>query len=776
MEMLARCVATLKPPPELTLSQWADRYRMLSAESSAEPGRWHTDKAPYQREIMDAIGDAHIRRVVIMCAAQLGKTELLLNILGYFMAYAPAPILVMQPTLDMGQTFSKDRLAPMIRDTPVLRGLVDVKSRYAGNTILKKNFPGGHITIVGANSATGLASRPIKVLLADEVDRYPGSAGTEGDPLSLAQKRQTTFWDKKTVMVSTPVIKGHSRIETEYNQSTREEWNVPCPECGHYQPFVWANLIFDPDDLQKEIVYKCERCGCVANEYRWKQQSQQGRFVAENPGAETRGFHLNTLASTFCGWKEIVQKFIVAKEQLDQGNPEGMKVWVNTELGETWEERGEQVEDTELFNRREIYDAVVPEEVLVLTAGVDVQDDRFEVEIVGWGVGKESWGIRYQKIYGDMLKEQVWEDLDAFLQTVWCKKDGTALRIISCCIDSGGHHTDQVYRFTKERYERGVWAIKGKGGAEVPYIRNPTTNNRVKTPLFIIAEEKYQAHLREKGPDLKIGNDHELANYIETTILDKDCSPAAVLGFAMIEGKKFKTSLSVPTIYKYIAKGLFLNLTQEELPRHGKKKHKYKKVKKNKSASRAPAGESIEQRPEEIDGREEFGHWEGDTVYSGKGKRKTTRALLTLTERKTRKEIIIAIPNRKAETVVKALDALERKLGARRFRAIFKSITFDNGTEFAAAEELERSCINKHMPRTKVYFCHPYSSWERGTNENTNGMIRRRFPKGTNFAAVTNAQIVQAESWINNYPRKILGYKSSEIVFRECLRELGIAA
>lgn len=522
MEVLARCVATLKPPPELTLSQWADRYRMLSAESSAEPGRWHTDKAPYQREIMDAIGDAHIRRVVIMCAAQLGKTELLLNILGYFMAYAPAPILVMQPTLDMGQTFSKDRLAPMIRDTPVLRGLVDVKSRYAGNTILKKNFPGGHITIVGANSATGLASRPIKVLLADEVDRYPGSAGTEGDPLSLAQKRQTTFWDKKTVMVSTPVIKGHSRIETEYNQSTREEWNVPCPECGHYQPFVWANLIFDPDDLQKEIVYKCERCGCVANEYRWKQQSQQGRFVAENPGAETRGFHLNTLASTFCGWKEIVQKFIVAKEQLDQGNPEGMKVWVNTELGETWEERGEQVEDTELFNRREIYDAVVPEEVLVLTAGVDVQDDRFEVEIVGWGVGKESWGIRYQKIYGDMLKEQVWEDLDAFLQTVWCKKDGTALRIISCCIDSGGHHTDQVYRFTKERYERGVWAIKGKGGAEVPYIRNPTTNNRVKTPLFIIGVDAGKALLYQrlrhntKGPNYCHFPANEEAGYDET--------------------------------------------------------------------------------------------------------------------------------------------------------------------------------------------------------------------------------------------------------------------
>ena len=262
MDMLARCAAVLKPPPELTLSEWADKYRVLSAESSAEPGRWHTDKAPYQREIMDAIGDPHIRKVVIMSAAQIGKTDaFILNPLGYYMDYAPAPILVMQPTLDMGQTFSKDRLAPMIRDTPELRDKVDVKSRYSGNTIMKKNFPGGHITIVGANSATGLASRPIKVLLADEVDRYPASAGTEGDPLSLAQKRQTTFWDKKTVIVSTPVIKGQSRIETEFEQSTKEEWNVPCPDCGHYQPFVWANVIFDRENPQGEVLYKCERCG-----------------------------------------------------------------------------------------------------------------------------------------------------------------------------------------------------------------------------------------------------------------------------------------------------------------------------------------------------------------------------------------------------------------------------------------------------------------------------------------------------------------------------------
>lgn len=304
---------------------------------------------------------------------------------------------------------------------------------------------------------------------------------------------------------------------------------------------------------------------------------------------------------------------------------------------------------------------------------------------------------------------------------------------------------------------------------------NGETWEMVKAYSPDIAEEKYQAHLREKGPELKIGHDHELATYIEETMIEQDCSPAAVLGFAILEGRKFETSISVPTIYSYIKKGVFLNITQKDLPRHGKHKGTYKKVEKKKAA-RAPAGESIEQRPAEVDSREEFGHWEMDTVYSGKGKNKSKRALLVLTERKTRREIIIMVPNRKAETIVKAIDALERKIGARRFRAIFKSITVDNGSEFAAVDELERSCINKTTPRTMIYFCHPYSSWERGTNENQNGMIRRKHPKGTNFSKVSKEQIAATEKWINNYPRKILGYKSSEIVFRECLRELELTA
>ena len=506
-EMFARCIVLLKPPPRLTLSQWADMYRMLSPENSAEPGRWHTEKAPYQREIMDAIGDQHTRKVVIKSAAQIGKTAMLMNMLGYYMHYYPSPVLVMQPTLDMAQTFSKDFLAPMLRDTPVLANLVDSKSRYSGNTILKKNFPGGHVTIVGANSPASLASRPIKVLLADEVDRYPASAGTEGDPLLLGQKRQTTFWDKKTVIVSTPTLKATSRITTEYEASSKEEWNVPCPCCGHYQPLVWERLIFDSEDTTKPIMYKCERCGELSGEYEWKKAAQRGHFVAENDNIEVRGFHLNTLASSFCSWKEVVDKFLVANELSKQGDHEKLKTWVNTDLGEAWEEPGTTVDDTSLVNRREIYEAEVPDEVIVLTAGVDVQDDRFEVEVVGWGVGKESWGIRYQKIYGDLMSERVWQDLDSFLLQTFQKMDGTKLPIISACIDSGGHHTNEVYKFTKERWERRIWAIKGKGGQDIPFIRDPSKNNRAKTPLFIIGVDAGKALIYQrlkhetKGPN-----------------------------------------------------------------------------------------------------------------------------------------------------------------------------------------------------------------------------------------------------------------------------------
>jgi len=497
----------LKPPPPITITEWADEYRRLSPEASAEPGRWRTSKAPYQKEIMNAIGDVTVQKVIVMSAAQIGKTDgCILNPLGYYIHYDPSPIMILQPTIQMAEAFSKDRLTPMIRDTPVLTDKINDKSRNSGNTILQKIFPGGHVTMVGANSSAGLRSRPIRILLADEIDAYPATAGNEGDPLLLAGKRLTTFWNKKTVCVSTPTVKGVSRIEVEYEHSTQEEWHVPCPSCGEYVKLEWANVKFDKENLEN-IEYTCIHCGAIESEYRWKELFAEGKFIAKYPNRETRGFHLNALASLFTDWADIVKKFIVANEEKKKGNIELLKVWTNTELGQTWEEEGEEIEPDSLFLRRETYNCEVPEEVIVLTAGVDVQDDRFELEVVGWGEEKESWGIYYRVIYGDLKTNNIWKQLDDFLSQTFTTADGRKLKILATCMDSGGHYTNEVYRFCKARTGRRVWAIKGKGGAATPYYSKPTYSNALKTPLFTLGVDTGKAILyqrlavEEEGPN-----------------------------------------------------------------------------------------------------------------------------------------------------------------------------------------------------------------------------------------------------------------------------------
>ena len=500
VDLFVRVFKTLEPPPDLTLSQWADKYRQLSSEASAEPGRWKTSKAPYQREIMDAITDITIRKVVVMSAAQVGKTDaMILNPIGYYMHYEPSPIMVLQPTIQMAETFSKDRLTPMLRDTTVLSDKVNDKSRTSGNTILQKIFPGGHVTMVGANSPSSLASRPIRILLADEIDRYPVTAGNEGDPLLLAGKRLTTFWNRKEVNVSTPTIKGLSRIEVEFEHSSRGEWNVPCPCCGKLQPLVWANVVFDKNDLS-EIRYVCNECGTISSEVEWKEQFKDGHFVHEDPDNPIKGFHLNTLASTLTNWHDVVEKFIVANEEKKKGNVEMLKAWTNTELGETWEEDGETIEEDELIKRCEKYGCEVPEEVLYLTAGIDTQDDRFEVEVVGWGVEYESWGIKYAVFYGDTgnINDPVWNELDQFLMQTFEREDGTQMKIVCTCMDSGGHRSNQVYKFCKQRFSRKVFAIKGSNNSAAAYIQKPTKNNREKAYLFTLGVDTGKSWLMDR--------------------------------------------------------------------------------------------------------------------------------------------------------------------------------------------------------------------------------------------------------------------------------------
>jgi phage terminase large subunit GpA-like protein len=498
--LFRKIFAVLKPPPDLTLSEWADTFRRLSAGSSAEPGRWRTSKAPYQKEIMDAITDIAIRKVVIMSAAQVGKTDaMVLNPIGYYVHYDPSPIMVIQPTIDMAEKFSKEKLSPMIRDTPVIAERINEKSRNSGNTIMQKIFPGGFVTIAGANSPTGLRSHTVRILLADEIDGYPASAGSEGDPLMLATKRQTTYWNKKQVSISTPTIKGASRIEVEYEHSSKGEWNTPCPCCGELQPLVWSGVIFDKDNLN-EINYVCSKCGTISSEAEWKEKFIDGRFVHEDPANPVKGFHLNTLASTLTTWREVVEKFLVANEEVKKGNVELMKVWTNTEMGQTWEEDGETIEDEELIKRRENYNCEVPAAVLYLTAGVDTQDDRFEVEVVGWGPEYESWGIRFAALYGDTgnMQDPVWDNLDAFLSQSFTKPDGSKLKIIVTCMDSGGHRTNQVYKFCKARFNRRIFAIKGSNDSAAAYIQKPTKNNREQAYLFTIGVDTGKSWLMDR--------------------------------------------------------------------------------------------------------------------------------------------------------------------------------------------------------------------------------------------------------------------------------------
>jgi len=522
VNLFADILKTLQPPPDMTLTEWADAHRVLSKKTSAEPGKWRTSKAPYQKEIMNAISDLSVQKVVVMSAAQIGKTDgFILNPIGYFMHYDPAPILVMQPTIKMGETFSKDRLTPMLRETPVLQDKVNDKTRNSGNTILHKAFPGGGITIVGANAPSDLRSRPIRILLADEIDGYPATAGKDGDPLLLASKRLTTFWNKKEVFISTPTVKGISRIEVEFENSTQEIWNVPCPTCGELQPLEWAQVVFDKENLT-EISYTCNSCGVLGSEVAWKEQYRKGKFIPRYPSRKARGFFINSLASMFVDWREIVEKFLVANDEKKKGNIELLKAWTNTEMGQTWEEEGNEIEADGLYGRREKYNCEVPSGVICLTAGVDTQDDRFEIEIVGWGAFLENWGVGYYIIYGDLKQDQVWQELDMLLNRTFEREDGAKLKIIRACIDTGGHFTNQVYKFCKPRFSRGILAIKGGNtGFDKPYISKPSKNNREKLPLWILGIDTGKALIYQSlavenvGPNFCHFPDNEDAGYTE---------------------------------------------------------------------------------------------------------------------------------------------------------------------------------------------------------------------------------------------------------------------
>jgi len=493
-EVWRSTINLIKPPPHLTISQWANKFRFLSTESSSEAGKFETSRAIFQAEIMDSINDPAIQEVVVMSCSQVGKTEILLNAIGYYIAYAPAPILMVQPTLEMARAWSQDRLAPMIRDSFILQDRVaEVKSKDSGNTVLHKIFDGGHITACGANSPASLASRPIKIVLCDEIDRYPPTAGTEGNPVMLAKRRSATFWDSKLVLTSTPTVKGASAIEEAYGQSDQRKFYVPCHKCRKLQVLKWANVKWEknkPDTAK----YICEYCNIAWTDFQRIQNISKGKWKATEKFNGRAGFFLNGLYSVWVTMEEAVREFLMAKKM-----PETLRVFVNTYLGESWEDEGERIDELGLYERREDYQ--IHNNIVLLTAGVDIQDDRIEVEVVGWGLEEETWSIDYHIIFGDPSANNIWQELDMILTKTYELPNKTKLKIVSTCVDSG-HHTNMVYKFCKPRYARRVFAIKGMGGEGKSIASRPNRNNIAKVPLFSIgvdtAKELIYSRLRIK--------------------------------------------------------------------------------------------------------------------------------------------------------------------------------------------------------------------------------------------------------------------------------------
>lgn len=481
-QITASALDTLKPPTTLTISEWAEENLVLSPEDSSERGRYRGDRAPYQRGIMDAIGNPLVEGVVVMSSAQVGKTLIAKAVIGYFIDQDPSPILLIQPTLEMAASFSRDRLAPMLRDTECLRGKVAApKTRDSGNTVLRKTFPGGHLTIVGANSAAGLASRPIRVLICDEVDRYPPSAGTEGDPVNLGRARTKTFWNRREVLMSTPGDADTSRIEPAFLASDQRRFLVHCPHCAHAQSLKWAGVTWTNDDPMTAR-YACEKCGSLWDDGERIESLQTGEWVAEYPDRRIAGFHLNELYSPFRKLSEVVADFLAAK-----GKAETLRTWVNTSLGETWkaEDEGDKVEAHELASRLEPYTAP-PNGVLLITLQIDVQDDRLECEFIGWGAGEECWGIEHKILRGDVGSSALWQRASDELARTLHREDGAVLAVAACAIDSGGHYTKQVYEWARQHRGR-VYAMKGIGGAGKPLVevsKRPLKDHGVR--LYIV--------------------------------------------------------------------------------------------------------------------------------------------------------------------------------------------------------------------------------------------------------------------------------------------------
>lgn len=429
-----------------------------------------------------------------MASAQGGKTEVILNIIAYFAHHDPSPMLAVYPTLDIAEAVSKDRIAPMFRDTPALQEIAgETGAKKSASTLLHKIFPNGHLTLAGSNSPASLSSRPVRIVLGDEVDRFAVSAGPEGDPWALACERAANFWNAFKLLASTPTRKGFSRIEAAYEASDQRRFWAPCPHCGEFQILIWAQVRWEKN-RPETARYHCRHCDAAWTDAERNFAVHVGHWRKGRPQNRKAGFHFNKLYSPWLRLVNMVRSFLEAKKL-----PETLKVWVNTNLGETWEGEGETVQAELIYQqRRRPYQAWValPEEVLAITAGIDTQKDRLEVELLGTGADQQSWSLALSEhqtgaivLLGDPTRPEVWAELDKLLVRVFYYADGRPVRISAACIDSG-YATEDVYRYCAPRFLNRVFAIKGRGGAGLPVIVSAPKNNAYNVPVFNLGVDR----------------------------------------------------------------------------------------------------------------------------------------------------------------------------------------------------------------------------------------------------------------------------------------------
>ena len=500
--------SAIRPPSTMKMSTWVEKNRELSSDTSAEPGPYSFANAEYQRAVHDYVVDERVKKIVCEWGSQLGKSELLLSTIAYFPAEDPCPMGMVQPCGADAKNFSKERITPMINNTRPLKGIFsDQKSRNKDNTIDVKRFPGGYLAIVGAHSPTGVCARPLRIVLADEVDRWVESAGVEGDPLALIEKRMTTFPNRKMLMTSTPTIEGASRIHQAFLEGTQEYFYVPCPFCGHFQRLHWTApegkkrgcVLWDKDKEGNvnlsTVRYACGNCHEDWQEYEKNDAVSEGEWRAEFPEhVDNRTTNLSSLYSSMVTLAELCDEWHKA-----QGHTERLKVFVNTRLAQTFKIKGETISDEPLYDRREMYNAreILPQGVAVITAAIDTQDDRLEIEIKGWGRKYESWSLEYLTLQGDpsILKgpegkpsiwEQAWELLSGRKYDHPC---GAVLHVSKIGLDSGGHHTDTCYKWTLQHSEL-VWALKGSSIAGAPVWPGRSSQGKgssgIKCPVYVI--------------------------------------------------------------------------------------------------------------------------------------------------------------------------------------------------------------------------------------------------------------------------------------------------